>query len=420
MKHNLNYVSIPIDKGYISLKTKPRAVPWTSSSRNEQAYINYYNSFIELTLQIIVKGLDMSGKKDVNISLLKPHNCIIEKLDGSFSFIDPQTNQEMGIDISENIMNESFYRAVLDCCFCNKEKQLLDDYCPCYNGMSNFYNNEKESDVFKSIIEKVPYENTSTNGGIITWKVRVPMRLLSGFCARNAFLLTRNFVTKLYFNEFKYFIDKITYNNAPSIYDSSNTTNLIDDFIVRNMDFYYDQTICSADEEPFDPILLNIPSTKIERAYTNVICNDTSEKRVKFTDTLNFSPKFVVMFFTNEKDDLVDLVKISPKYLKISTGGETNINPSFDPDSTNEEPDYRLWSMTKQSLDLNNQPCLNYDIWKNASRFYIFSFAENFSLLENNNYINYEIRFNPQHNDQKINIHRVYLKDYLSVFESNE
>ena len=74
MKHNLNYVSIPIDKGYISLKTKPRAVPWTSSSRNEQAYINYYNSFIELTLQIIVKGLDMSGKKDVNISLLKPHN----------------------------------------------------------------------------------------------------------------------------------------------------------------------------------------------------------------------------------------------------------------------------------------------------------------------------------------------------------
>ena len=124
------------------------------------------------------------------------------------------------------------------------------------------------------------------------------------------------------------------------------------------------------------------------------------------------------MFFTNEKDDLVDLVKISPKYLKISTGGETNINPSFDPDSTNEDPDYRLWSMTKAALDLNNQPCLNYDIWKNASRFYIFSFAENFSLLENNNYINYEIRFNPQHNDQKINIHRVYLKDYLSVFES--
>ena len=73
------------------------------------------------------------------------------------------------------------------------------------------------------------------------------------------------------------------------------------------------------------------------------------------------------MFFTNEKDDLVDLVKISPKYLKISTGGETNINPSFDPDSTNEDADYRLWAMTKQSLDLNNQPCLNFDIWKSIS-----------------------------------------------------
>ena len=65
------------------------------------------------------------------------------------------------------------------------------------------------------------------------------------------------FVIKHYIN--KYFIDKITYNNAASIYDSSNTTNLIDDFIVRNMDFFYDQTICSADEEPFDAIVSNPP-----------------------------------------------------------------------------------------------------------------------------------------------------------------
>ena len=46
MKHYLNYVSIPIDKGTINLKSRPRALPFLSSSRNEQAYINYYNSII--------------------------------------------------------------------------------------------------------------------------------------------------------------------------------------------------------------------------------------------------------------------------------------------------------------------------------------------------------------------------------------
>ena len=54
MKHYLNYVSIPIDKGSINLKSRPRALPWTSSSRNEQAYINYYQSFIEATIRIAV------------------------------------------------------------------------------------------------------------------------------------------------------------------------------------------------------------------------------------------------------------------------------------------------------------------------------------------------------------------------------
>ena len=56
MKHYLNYVSIPIDKGTINLKQRPRALPFLSSSRNEQAYINYYQSFIEATIRIVVQG----------------------------------------------------------------------------------------------------------------------------------------------------------------------------------------------------------------------------------------------------------------------------------------------------------------------------------------------------------------------------
>ena len=75
--------------------------------------------------------------------------------------------------------------------------------------------------------------------------------------------------------------------------------------------------------------------------------------------------------------------------------------------------------MTKQGLDQNNSPTLNYYNWKDACRFYIFSFAENFSLLNNNNYINYELRFQDDTTiPDKINIHRIYLKDYLTLFES--
>ena len=415
MKHYLNYVNIPLDKGSINLKTRPRAIPFTSSSRNESAYINYYQSFIEATIRIVVNAT-IDNSDDVYLVLKQPHNCIIEKMDGSFSFIDPTSGQEMGIDISENIAQESFYRAALDCCYCNRDKQVLDDIVPVWNGMCNYekLGNTTPDCTFKPFTENLPH---TTSGGKteVTWKVRIPMRLLTGFAARNAFLLTRNFVTKLYFNDCNTFVEKLFGDTTPY------TT--FDTFEVTDLNFYYDQTILGADEaDIFDSTLLNIPSTKIERGFTSVTLDGNNEARVKFNDTLNFNPKLMVLFFTNENNNLAELQKISPKYLKISTGGETNINPAFDVDSSNAEPDYRLWSMTKQGLDQNNLPCLNYENWKNASRFYIFSFAENFSLLDNNNYINYELRFGRDDSltgiPDKINIHRVYIKDYLSVFES--
>ena len=416
MKHYLNYVSIPIDKGTINLKSRPRALPFLSSSRNEQAYINYYQSFIEATIRMEVAG--QANNNNVYLVLKKPHNTIIEKMDGSFSFIDPTSGQELGVDISENIADESFYRAALDCCFCNRDKQVLDDIAPVWNGCDNYYKkSSSDADLtFRPFTENLQYtNNTATSSCEVIYKARIPMRLLTGFAARNAFLLTRNFVTKLYFNDYTTFVEKLVLSGV-----DKTTFNV---FEITNLDFYYDQTILGPDEaDIFDSTLLNIPSTKIERGMTSVTMNGNNETRVKFNDTLNFSPKLMVLFFTDENNNLANLVKLSPKYFKISTGGETTINPAFNPESSNAWPDYRLWAMTKQALDQNNQPCLNYENWMNANRFYIFSFAENFSLLDNNNYINYELRFNKDGSGptipDKINIHRVYLKDYLTVFES--
>ena len=140
------------------------------------------------------------------------------------------------------------------------------------------------------------------------------------------------------------FVEKLVGDDTPY------TT--FDTFEVTDLNFYYDQTILGADEaDIFDSTLLNIPSTKIERGFTSVTLDGNNEARVKFNDTLNFNPKLMVLFFTDENNNLAELQKISPKYWKISTGGETNINPAFDVDSSNSEPDYRLWSMTKQGLD---------------------------------------------------------------------
>lgn len=412
MKHFMNYVSVPIDKGTISLKTKPRSIPWVSSSRNEGSYINYYNSFLEVTVRIIFAN---AITNNAYLLLKKPHNCLIEKMDGNFSFIDPQSGQEMGLDVSENIMDESFYRAALDYCFCNKDKQLLDDFCPCWLGMNNYYD-PSDNKVFDNKITDLDIDATNKT---MLWKCRVPIRLLSGFAARNAFLNTRNFVCKLYFNDIFSMISQFNNGTATKDFATAEVTSVD----VTNIDFYYDMTLLGTDESDLiDPQLLNIPQTKIERGLTTATLpsNADQELRIKFNDTLNFSPKLMVLFITDENNNMADLMKLSPTYFKISTGGETNLNPSMDPDSNNQHPDYRLWAQTKQGLDKNNQPCMDYTIWKLSARFYVYSFAENFNLLENNNYINYELRFKTDatYKDQKINIHRVYLKDYLSVFET--
>lgn len=415
MKHFMNYVSVPIDKGTISLKTKPRSIPWTSSSRNEGSYINYYNSFLEVTIRFVFTSAIGANTK---LYLKKPHNCVVEKMDGQFSFVDPQTGQECGLDISENIMDESFYRAALDYCFCNKDKQLLDDFMPCWLGMNNYYS-ATDNAPFDHVVKDLDVDTTNKTA---IWKCRVPIRLLSGFAARNAFLNTRNFVCKLYFNDIFSIVKQ--FNDGSSTTNSDFTTASVSSVDITNIDFYYDMTLLQADEtDLLDPQLLNIPQTKIERGLTTATLPAAGQElRIKFNDTLNFSPKMCVFFFTDEDNNMCDLLKLSPTYLKISTGGETNLNPAMDPDSSNKQPDYRLWAMTKQGLDRNNQPCMDYVIWKQSARFYIYSFAENFSLLENNNYINYEIRIKADSvdNNKKINIHRVYLKDYLNVFETED
>ena len=62
-----------------------------------------------------------------------------------------------------------------------------------------------------------------------------------------------------------------------------------------NIDAYYDQTVTEADEDPFAESLLTIPQCKIETAYTPVKFSDTTtEQRIKFTDTINFSRNWLL------------------------------------------------------------------------------------------------------------------------------
>ena len=390
MRHYTHCVAIPLDKNEIDLANEPRPVSWSHSTDESNCYINFYRSWIEVALQITTSGNTAAGEQ--NLTLVKPHSNCISRIDGNFVFVS-QDGTVLGSDFSEALKSESYYRTALDNCFCNADKQMLDDYCPQYIGQQNINSSSTSFDVQY----KVNCENTNVN--IV--KIRVPVRLLSGFAARESFLLVKNFQGKIYFNSWKYWI------HANGLAGKT-----IQSVKLVGLDAYYDQTVVDAGEDPFPESLLTIPQCKLESAVTPYTTSSGSESRVKFTDTINFKPKLMVMWFTNENDNTDQIYKISPTFFKISTGSETNTNCSLDPESDGGNPDYRLWCETRNCLDMNNKPVLRYDIWKNNTRYYMFSFAENFSLVNNSNYINYELRF--KHNaSETIHIHRAYLLDYL-------
>ena len=390
MRHYTHSVNIPLDKNEIDLSNEPKPIAWSHSSEESNCYINFYRSWLECTFKVTANG--NSGK----LELCKPHSCAISHIDGNMVFVS-RDGTVLGSDFTESIRKESYYRTVLDNCFCNAEKQLLDDYCPQYVGMRNISIDEDLGETtFKNAMQ--------FTAGSDTIKIKIPLRLLVGFAARDAYLLVKQFQSKIYFNKYSYWMSKFNGNAITAC-------KLI------NIDAYYDQTICESDEDPFAESLLTIPQCKIETAYTPVKFDDDKEKRIKFTDTINFKPKLVAIWFTNENDDLNKLRKSSPTFFKISTGSETNTNCSLDPDSNSENPDYRLWTMTKNTLDQNNQPVLRYDIWLGKSRYYLFDFAQNFNLVNNSNYINYELRFKNDNGEnggiETVHIHRCYLLDYL-------
>ena len=388
MRHYTHCVTIPLDKEEIDLTNESRPIPWNHSTDESNCYINFYRSWIEATFKVSTNTSVSSG--DSYLTLVKPHSCAISRIDGNFVFVT-QDGTVLGSDFTEALKNESYYRTVLDNCFCNANKQMLDDYCPQYTGQQNVVTDTAPFDT--------SYPVTVIGGGTNTVKVRIPIRLLSGFAARESFLLVKNFQSKIYFNKWSYWCSNL---------GSKAITNMT----LTGLDAYYDQTVIDANEDPFPESLLSIPQCKLESATTPVTTKNGSETRVKFTDTINFKPKLMALWFTSEDDNLNQIKKISPTFFKISTGSETNTNCSLDPESTGSSPDYRLWCQTRNCLDMNNQPVLRYDIWKNHSRFYLFSFAENFNLVNNSNYINYELRFT--HNaEEKINVHRAYLLDYL-------
>lgn len=393
MRHYTHCVSIPLDKESIDLANEPRPIPWSHSTDESNCYINFYRSWIEASFQITTANATAAGEKI--LKLVKPHSCAISRIDGNFVFVS-QDGNVLGSDFTEALKNESYYRTALDNCFCNAEKQMLDDYCPQYLGQQNIPASNSSS---FDIQYKVNTIASTTN----TIKVRIPIRLLSGFAARESFLLVKNFQAKIYFNSWKYWIA-----STEASLDSKNITAVK----LVGLDAYYDQTVVDQGEDPFPESLLTIPQCKLESAVTPVVAKKDDETRIKFTDTINFKPKLMVLWFTSENDNTDAIKKISPTFFKISTGSETNTNCSLDPDSDGDNPDYRLWCETRNCLDMNNSPVLRYDIWKKTSRYYLFSFAENFSLVNNSNYINYELRF--KHNAaETVHIHRAYLLDYL-------
>ena len=183
MRHYTHCVSIPLDKESIDLANEARPIPWSHSTDESNCYINFYRSWIEASFQVTTAAATTAGEKI--LKLVKPHSCAISRIDGNFVFVGTD-GTVLGSDFTEALKNESYYRTALDNCFCNKEKQLLDDYCPQYLGQQNIPASITSSFATQY---KVNTEASTTN----TIRVRIPIRLLSGFAAREYSCLLRIF-----------------------------------------------------------------------------------------------------------------------------------------------------------------------------------------------------------------------------------
>lgn len=349
---------------------------FTISTVSDNTYYNLYDSYLCLTLiGKVSKSSDVvsAANQKFRIKTNFQPAGLISASRANYTYIN--TNGDL---VTQELNTSSEYtgasRTVIDQLFTPKRIHDQDA-----GFLENAYHSSG-SVIFDNFIY-FQCDNQGDNAGNITAKIRIPYRSCIEAANTQSFLNIKALEVSLKLLDKKDFFMFNKISNKYKIYknDGSENEATITELYINKCELHNSVWVGMGDEL-IQPSLRELSNVTI--STKNIILN---KDKTTYDDNIivNFSPKYLICYFTDMDRNHATLLNIKPSFFRVAVaGGAQSTKCNFD---NTLEKDSAYWNMVNYcSNTLREQSLVTYEGWTNRLHYFCYPLSEMFSFKSSN------------------------------------
>ena len=349
---------------------------FTISTVADNSYYNLFDSYFVLDLEgKISKSSDAVSAANQSFRIktnFQPAGLITASR-ANYTYIN--TNGDL---VTQELNTSSEYtgasRCVVDQLFSPKRIHQQDS-----GFLENAYHSNGNT-IFDNFIY-FKCDNQGDNVGNITAKIRIPYRSCIEGCNTQSFINIKSLEVSLKLLDKK---DFFMYNKASNKYkiyknDGSENEATITELYIKKCELHNSVWTGNGDDL-IQPSLRELSNVTI--STKNIILN---QNKTTYDDNIivNFSPKYLIIYFTDINRNHATLLNIKPSYFRVAvSGGAQTTKCNFD---NTLEKDSAYYDMVNYCCNtLREQSLVTYESWTNRMHYFVFPLSEMFSFKASN------------------------------------
>ena len=349
---------------------------FTISTVSDNTYYNLFDSYLCLTLEgKVSKSSDVvsAANQKFRIKTNFQPSGLVTNSKANYTYIN--TNGDL---VTQELNGSNEYlgaaRGVISQLFTPKRIHDQD------SGFLEGAYHSSGSVIFDNFIY-FQCDNAGDNPGNITAKIRIPYRDVIEAANTQSFINIKNLEVSLKLLDKKDFFQFNKTSNKYKIYknDGSENEATITELYITKCELFNSCWVGNGDEL-IQPSLRELSNVTI--STKNIILN---KNKTNYDDNiiLNFSPKYMIVYFTDINRNHSQLLNIKPSYFRVAVaGGAQSTKTNFD---NSLEKDSAYWDLVNYCVNtLREQSLITFESWLNRMSYYVFPLSEMFSFKSSN------------------------------------
>ena len=374
---------------------------FTISTVSDNSYYNLYDSYLTLDLQgKISKSSDAvtAANQTFRIKTNFQPSGLVTAGKANFTYIN--TNGDLVTqELNDSCEYTGASRCVINQLFTPKRIHEQDR-----GFLENGYHSNGNTIFDNFIYFKCDSQGDSV--GNITAKIRIPYREVIQAANTQSFINIKSLEVSLKLLDKKDFFMFNKVSNKYKIYknDGSENEATITELYINKCELHNSVWVGSNGDELIQPSLRELSNITI--STKNIILN---QNKTTYDDNIivNFSPKYMIVYFTDINRNHATLLNIKPSYFRVAVaGGAQSTKCNFD---NTLEKDSAYYDMVNYCCNtLREQSLVTYESWTHRMHYFVFPLSEMFSFKASN-IIELNLIFEPLAQQTVMNV--IFIKD---------